>query len=72
MVRSYFCNGWLMVDGAKMSKSTGNFLLLRDALDNFGADASRIALADCGDSLDDANFETAVANAAVLKLYTLE
>jgi leucyl-tRNA synthetase len=72
MVRSYFCNGWLMIDHKKMSKSTGNFLQLSDALDSYGADASRVCLADCGDSLDDANFERTVANAAVLKLYTFE
>lgn len=72
MVRSYFCNGMLMIDHKKMSKSTGNFLQLSDALDSYGADASRVCLADCGDSLDDANFERTVANAAVLKLYTFE
>jgi len=27
--RSYFCNGYLNLNGEKMSKSTGNFLTLR-------------------------------------------
>ena len=31
-----------------------------------------IALADAGDTLDDANFDETVANAAILKLYILE
>jgi leucyl-tRNA synthetase len=29
-----------MLNGSKMSKSTGNFLTLRQAIDKFGADAS--------------------------------
>jgi len=29
-------------------------------------------LADAGDGLDDANFDTDVANAAILKLFVLE
>lgn len=72
MPRSYFCNGYITVNGEKMSKSTGTFMLLRQCMDEFGTDASRVALADCGDTLDDANFETPVANAAVLKLFTFE
>src|SRR5690606_35584164 len=38
----------------------------------FGADASRIALADAGDGIEDANLEEAVANAAILRLYNLK
>jgi len=72
MTRSYFCNGWMIINGEKMSKSTGNFLTLRDCVDKFGVDATRITLADAGDGLDDANFETDVANASILKLFTLE
>ena len=55
--RSYFCNGYLCLNGQKMSKSTGNFMTLSDCIKKFGSDASRIALADAGDSLDDANFD---------------
>jgi leucyl-tRNA synthetase len=29
MTRSYFCNGYIMLNSQKMSKSTGNFLTLR-------------------------------------------
>ena len=45
-----------------MSKSTGNFMTLGQCIDEFGTDASRIALADAGDTLDDANFDKNVAN----------
>ena len=37
-------------------------MTLGQCLNEFGTDASRIALADAGDTLDDANFEKAVAN----------
>lgn len=72
MPKSFFCNGYIMLDGNKMSKSTGNFLTLRDCIAEYGADATRIALADAGDTLDDANFERTVANSAILKLFVLE
>ena len=72
MVRNYFCNGYLMLNNQKMSKSTGNFMTLRDCISKFGVEASRIGLADAGDTLDDANFDETVANAAILKLYILE
>lgn len=61
-----------MLNGEKMSKSTGNFLTLKDAVDKFGADATRIAFADAGDSIEDANFEEAVANSNILRLFTLK
>jgi len=70
--RSYFCNGYLNVNGKKMSKSNGNFTTVRDTIDKFGVDASRIALCDAGDGLDDANFEDETANAAILKLFVFE
>jgi leucyl-tRNA synthetase len=38
------------------------------AISEYGADAMRWALADAGDGMDDANFETTVANAAILRL----
>mmetsp|Transcript_15483 Transcript_15483/g.10850 ORF Transcript_15483/g.10850 Transcript_15483/m.10850 type:complete len:243 (-) Transcript_15483:735-1463(-) len=72
MTRSYFCNGYLMLNGAKMSKSTGNFLTIRQCIDKYGVDATRIALADAGDSLDDANFEETVANKCIMTLFVYE
>ena len=72
MPRSYFCNGYMVLNNEKMSKSTGNFLTIKDCIQKFGADATRITLADAGDGLDDANFDTDVANAAILKLFVLE
>ncbi|KAI4121864.1 MAG: hypothetical protein LQ338_006120 [Usnochroma carphineum] len=65
-------NGHLMLNGEKMSKSTGNFLTLNDAVTKYGADATRIALADAGDGVEDANFEETVANQIILRMYTLK
>ena len=72
MPRSFFCNGYILVNGKKMSKSEGNFFTLKDCIEKFGADSTRFALADAGDSLDDANFEESVANAAISRLYVFE
>ena len=72
MPRGYFCNGHIQLNNEKMSKSTGNFLTVDDAIQQFGADATRFACADAGDSLEDANFAVATANAAILSLTTEE
>ncbi|GAB5366064.1 hypothetical protein AAMO2058_001112200 [Amorphochlora amoebiformis] len=70
--RAFRTNGHLLLNNQKMSKSTGNFLLLREALEKFGADAVRLALADAGDALEeDANFNLQTADKAVLRLYNL-
>ena len=66
--RGVRCNGHLLLNAEKMSKSTGNFKTLRQAIGEYGADAMRVALADAGDALDDANFEHGTANSAVLRL----
>ena len=63
-------NGHLLLNGEKMSKSTGNFLTLRDAIKRYGADATRFALADAGDGVEDANFLDKTADDAILKLFT--
>lgn len=70
--KSVRTNGHLLLNGEKMSKSSGNFLTLNDAVQKFGADACRIALADAGDGFEDANFEEAVANQIILRMYTLK
>ena len=72
MPRGFFCNGYVLVNGEKMSKSKGNFMTVRDCIDKYGVDATRVALADAGDTLDDANFDELVANSAILRLYIFE
>lgn len=65
-------NGHLLLNNEKMSKSTGNFMTLEECVKKFGADASRIALADAGDTFEDANFDESNANAAILRIYNLK
>lgn len=70
--RSFFTNGHVMVDNMKMAKSKGNFLSLRHCKAEWGADCTRFACADAGDSMDDANFNRETSNMAILRLTTEE
>ncbi|OAY45047.1 leucine--tRNA ligase, cytoplasmic [Manihot esculenta] len=66
--RGFRCNGHIMLNSEKMSKSTGNFRTIRQAIEEFSADATRFSLADAGDGVDDANFVFETSNAAILRL----
>jgi leucyl-tRNA synthetase len=66
--RSMRTNGHVLLNNEKMSKSTGNFKTLKQAVAEYSADGMRFALALSGDGNEDANFEHDVANAAILKL----
>jgi leucyl-tRNA synthetase len=68
--QGFYTNGHVLVDAEKMSKSKGNFLMMNETIENFGADATRFACADAGDSLDDANFDRKTADSAILSLVT--
>ncbi len=45
-------------------------MTLSEAIDRYSADGMRLALADAGDSVEDANFDVANAEAGILRLYT--
>ncbi|MBI5060872.1 MAG: leucine--tRNA ligase [Candidatus Aenigmarchaeota archaeon] len=49
-------NGFVNVEGEKMSKSKGNFLTLRCLLDQYGADLTRINIVAAAEGLDDADW----------------
>lgn len=70
--RGIYCNGHIMVDAEKMAKSKGNFLMMLECVEEYTADATRFALADAGDSMEDANFDRTVANQAITYLYVEE
>jgi len=70
--KGFFCNGHLLLDTAKMSKSTGNFLTLEESIGTYSADATRITCADCGDGIEDANFATDTASKSILRLTSLK
>ena len=75
--------GHILVESEKMSKQMGNFILLDEAVRGqrememgdkvkmvgWTADATRVALANGGDGLDDANFAIDVADSAVMRLF---
>ncbi|KAI1715217.1 tRNA synthetases class I (I, l, M and v) domain-containing protein [Ditylenchus destructor] len=63
-------NGHLLLNNEKMSKNTGNFLTLYESIEKFSADGMRLALADAGDGVEDANFMFEMANANLLRLHT--
>ncbi|KPM09989.1 leucine-tRNA ligase, cytoplasmic-like protein [Sarcoptes scabiei] len=67
--KSIRTNGHLLLNNEKMSKSTGNFLTLREAINKYSADGVRFALADAGDGIEDANFVEKQAENGLLKLY---
>lgn len=66
--RAFRTNGHLLLNNEKMSKSTGNFKTLKQAIEEFSADAMRFTLADAGDAVEDANYVEDTANAAILRL----
>jgi leucyl-tRNA synthetase len=70
--RSIFTNGYILFNGEKMSKNKGTFRTVDDIIKDYGADASRLALADCGDGNDDANFLAELANSNINRLYSFE
>ena len=49
-------NGMILVEGKKMSKTKGNFVTWRGALERYGADPVRLALALTADGMDDADW----------------
>jgi len=51
-------NGYVMVDGQKMSKSLGNVIPVRKLVSEYGADAARITILNGGEGMDDPNWDS--------------
>jgi leucyl-tRNA synthetase len=51
-------NGFVNVEGEKMSKSRGNIIPLRNAIADYGADIVRINIAASAEGMDDADWRT--------------
>jgi len=65
-IRRWTANGWVLLNGQKMSKSSGNFITIIQAQKRWGADATRFAEAYSGNViLEDANFDTTIAEEVV-------
>jgi leucyl-tRNA synthetase len=61
-------NGFLQLDGQKMSSSKGNIYTLRQVCDMYGADATRLTLMYGGEGLDDPNWDSEFARTAGPKI----
>ncbi|MFQ6059987.1 MAG: class I tRNA ligase family protein, partial [Thermoplasmata archaeon] len=59
--RAFGINGYITLKEEKMSKSLGNVYTLRNAIDQLGADVTRITLAQGGEGLDDPSFDAEFA-----------
>ncbi len=64
-------NGSVMMKGAKMSKSMGNIIALRTAIQNHGADPIRLAIISSAELLQDADFNMESVSAMQAKLESL-
>lgn len=59
--KSIVVNGFVLMEGKKMSKSLGNILPLRKAIREYGADVIRFSVVAGADLSQDTNFEKSVA-----------
>lgn len=69
MPKKIYANGHILINGEKMSKSKGNFITLKQAIDNYGVDATRFVAGTAGDDTNDASFNENEVDNAVLALY---
>ena len=66
--RGFSVNGMITLNGKKMSKTGGNFVTWRAALDKYGADALRLSLALVAAGMDAADWSARGAEDAKLKV----
>ncbi len=70
--KGFGVNGYVTVEGEKMSKSRGNFYTMEQILDKYGADVSRITDMMGGEGLDDANWDSRLAETFSKKLFSIK
>ncbi|MBU0533090.1 leucine--tRNA ligase [Candidatus Micrarchaeota archaeon] len=64
-------NGFVLMDGCKMSKSIGNILPLRKAIQEYGADVVRFAVVSGADLSSDSDFNNSVAEGVRSRLISI-
>lgn len=69
--KGFSVNGWLLVQGEKMSKSKGNFYTIRQLLEKYPSDAIRAGLMMGGEGIEDPNFGFENVDTVVQKLKLL-
>lgn len=67
-IRGYSINGYLMLNGKKMSKSAGNFRTVKQLVSEYGADPVRFGLVDAGEGIHDANLTDPNMDQLVMRL----
>jgi len=70
--KGFGVNGYVTVEGEKMSKSKGNFYTMEEILSKYGADVSRITDMMGGEGLDDANWDSRLADTFSKKLFSIK
>ena len=68
MPKKIYANGYIQISGQKMSKSSGNFVTINQAVQTHGADACRLIASAAGDDTNDGNFNEAEVEPALLNL----
>jgi len=66
--KAFSVNGWLLVEGEKMSKSKGNFFTIREIIEMHPSDVVRASLMLGGEGLNDPNFDMTNAKSMKEKL----
>jgi len=66
--RGFGINGMIQIEGKKMSKTQGNFVTWKAALERYGADGFRLGLALTADGMDDADWRDRTAGDAKAKV----
>ncbi|QQG48480.1 MAG: leucine--tRNA ligase [archaeon] len=66
--KGFGINGMIQIEGKKMSKTKGNFVTWKGALEKYGADGLRLALALIADGMDDADWRDRAAEDAKFKV----
>jgi len=64
-------NGMIQIEGKKMSKTKGNYVTWKTALDTYGPDATRLALALIADGMDDASWRGRNAEEAKVRIESM-
>jgi leucyl-tRNA synthetase len=65
-------NGMLMIEGKQMHKSKGNFVTMKNAVDTYGADATRCALLIGAEAMDDPDWRNENAKDLKVKFEALQ
>jgi len=64
-------NGSVTMEGKKMSKSLGNIIPIKEAVEMFGADPIRLSLLGSAELLSDADFSSQVAMSTLRRLFRI-